>query len=101
MIRHPLMVQDHIRHLPALQHRNEGIINEMQQDDVHRRIRAQGMAHDTLHAQNLLPGPETIGMVIDGRLDKQQVRQSLRQDIRLETECMRVEPREDMPASMK
>ena len=38
MVGHPFMIQDHIRLLPPSHHRDKGVIDKMQQDDVHLRI---------------------------------------------------------------
>ena len=86
MVGDSLMVHYDIRDLAAVQQRDEGIIYEMQGYDIHERIGSQRVTDYSLEAENLFPRAEEIGVVVDGRLDEQKVRNAMGEDVFLEAE---------------
>ena len=88
MVGDPFMVEDYIGDFPVIEHRNERVVYEMQEDYVHMRIDLQGMADYALHPQDLLPRAETVGVVIHGSLHEQEVRDPALQYVLLKAESM-------------
>ena len=92
MVGNPLMVEDHIRDLAAIQKRDEWIVDEMQEYDVGLRVHHQGVAYYSFHTKHLVPWTEEVGVVIDRCLYEQQVGNSFGEHVLLESESMGSRP---------
>ena len=83
---HRLVVHDDLGLYTLVQQGNEGVVDEVEHDDVHLRTDGTRMAENAFHAAHLLDVAEAVGVVVHGRLDKQQVGNRLPENVILEAE---------------